>query len=87
MEHKRIQQRTFDKKFTVVNNPRDGSDQFQPFEELDRIDYQKAEKENRLWTVLDCDGKLYIKAGWHFVNRLHYVITNEPYDSLYECRW
>lgn len=87
MEHKRIQQRTFDKKFTLVVNPRDGSDQFQPLDPQDRAACGHAETENRLWTVLDCDGKTYIMAGWHFVNRLHYVITNEPYDALYECRW
>lgn len=87
MEHKRIQQRTFDKKFTLFDNPRDDEQQFEHFEPLDKIQMDIAQKENRLWTVVDCDGKLYIMAGWHFVNRLHYVITNEPYDNLYECRW
>lgn len=87
MEYKRIQQRTFDKKFTIVKNPRDGGEQFEYYEPADREMYHAAEKENRLWTVVDCDGKTYIAAGWRFVNRLHYVITNEPYDALYECRW
>ena len=25
------------------------------------------------WTVVDCDGKLYLSAGFHFVNRIGYV--------------
>ncbi len=87
MEHKRIQRRTFDKKFTLFENPQNGEQQFEHFELLDLQEMHKAHAEKRLWTVLDCDGKLYIMAGWYFVNRLHYVITNEPYDKLYECRW
>jgi hypothetical protein len=87
MEHKRIQQRTFDKKFTLVSNPRDGSHQFDWTYMVDVAFYSNAEREKRLWTVVDCDGKLYIMAGWHFVNRMYYVVTNEPYDKLYQCRW
>ena len=25
------------------------------------------------WTVVDCDGKLYLSAGFHVVNRIGYV--------------
>jgi hypothetical protein len=87
MEHKRIQQRTFHKKFSLEINQRDNSQQFEHFELLDLQAMHYAHAGKRLWTVLDCDGKLYLMAGWYFVNRLHYVITNEPYDKLYECRW
>ena len=33
------------------------------------------------WTVLDCDGKLYVSAGFHFVNRIGYIRTELPWDD------
>lgn len=36
---------------------------------------------NRIWTLLDCDGKLYVCAGWHYVNRLGYFITDIPWPN------
>ena len=32
----------------------------------------------RVWTVLDCDGKTILASGFHFVNRIGYVITENP---------
>jgi len=32
----------------------------------------------RVWTVLDCDGKTILASGFHFVNRIGYVITANP---------
>ena len=29
---------------------------------------------NKIWTVLDVDGVLYLSPGKHFVNRMYYVI-------------
>lgn len=34
-----------------------------------------------VWTYLDGDGGLYIVAGRHFVNRLGYFITENPWES------
>ena len=37
----------------------------------------------RVWTVVDSDGELYYTAGYHLVDRVHYVITKENWkDSL-----
>lgn len=36
---------------------------------------------NLIWTVLDCDGKLYVTAGIHYVNRLGYVVTKNAWDQ------
>ena len=37
---------------------------------------------NLIWTVIDGDDdELYLIAGYHLVNRLHYVITNEPWNK------
>lgn len=29
----------------------------------------------QVWTVIECDGELYIDAGYHHVNRLGYMVT------------
>lgn len=37
---------------------------------------------NRVWTLLDSDGEdLDIVAGWHFVNRLGYFVTEVGFDA------
>ncbi|AMO58288.1 hypothetical protein GZ77_21405 [Endozoicomonas montiporae] len=32
-----------------------------------------------IWTVLDCDGKLFVANGMHYVNRLYYLVSNEAF--------
>lgn len=44
---------------------------------------RKTKNEN-LWTLLDCDGKLIIASGYHFVNRLNYIVTKKPCKSEFE---
>ena len=40
------------------------------------------------WTVLDCDGKLYVAAGFHWVNRLGYLRTEIPWtETDHERDW
>lgn len=34
-----------------------------------------------IWTLLDCDGKLCITSGWHYVNRMGYIIAKVPHDA------
>lgn len=56
--------------------------------ELREVQAQFETKPNTVWTVVDCDGKLYISPGFHFVNRIAYVITTIPWvdeqrDVLY----
>ena len=46
----------------------------------DLVELQKTPPD-RIWTILDCDGKLYISPGWHYVNRLEYLITEIPYKE------
>ena len=38
------------------------------------------------WTVLDCDGKLTISAGFRFVNRLGYIRTEVEWTKADELR-
>lgn len=41
----------------------------------------------KIWTLVDCDGKFYILAGYHYVNRFGYFITEKPWDNeMYEVR-
>ena len=47
----------------------------------DRDLIQQAESERRLWTMVDCDDKLWIMAGAHRVNHLYYIITAVPYPE------
>jgi hypothetical protein len=34
-----------------------------------------------IWTEVDGDMGTYIVAGWHFVNRIHYYITENAWDD------
>ena len=43
------------------------------------------------WTVLDCDGRLYLSAGFRYINRFAYVQcgvpwsdTDQPRDYFYD---
>ena len=46
-------------------------------------DYEKVMKthKRKIWTLVDTDKDPLVVAGWHFVNRLGYFITQEPWDS------
>lgn len=35
----------------------------------------------QLWTILDCDGKLYVSPGVHIVNRLGYCVTKHGWSD------
>jgi hypothetical protein len=42
---------------------------------------QDAKTKKRVWTVVDVDGELCIIAGFHFVNRFGYIITEKEWVS------
>jgi hypothetical protein len=92
MEYKKIQYRTFNKLFTITPNHFQSKEGYEPVEMFEtygeEVDYAwEMSKQNRCWTILDCDGKLYLNAGYHYVNRLGYIITDQPFDKDYELRW
>lgn len=37
--------------------------------------------ESKVWTLLDCDGSLFVASGLHFVNRLNYILTAKPWGK------
>ena len=41
---------------------------------------QKADNKY-IWTEVDGDSGTYIVAGYHWVNRIHYYITTNPWDD------
>jgi len=43
---------------------------------------QKADNKY-IWTEVDGDSGTYIIAGYHYVNRIHYYITENPWDDEY----
>lgn len=44
------------------------------------VDLVRKIAPTHLWTLVDGDdGDLYVTAGCHFVNRLAYIITEEPW--------
>ena len=48
----------------------------------DEVDYVKSISPDRIWTYGDGDdGGGYIWNGWHFVNRIGYFISEEPWPA------
>jgi hypothetical protein len=47
----------------------------------EELDFVKAQAPNTIWTYGEEDDKVFIQAGWHFVNRLGYFITEVPFDD------
>ena len=43
---------------------------------------QKADNKY-IWTEVDGDSGTYIISGYHFVNRIHYYITENPWEDEY----
>lgn len=49
-------------------------------------EYEAVEKAHEInpktiWTEVDGDSGTYIISGWHFVNRIHYYITENPWED------
>jgi hypothetical protein len=52
-----------------------------PYDPEDKAAIDVAARENRLWTAVDGDdGQWCLISGYHYVNRLYYVICEVPYD-------
>jgi hypothetical protein len=43
-----------------------------------------AKTPKRVWTMVDGDDGMYLEAGYHLVNRIYYIITNEEWTSADE---
>jgi hypothetical protein len=47
----------------------------------EEVEYVNLQDEKFVWTEVDGDEGTYILAGWHFVNRIQYYITNRPWED------
>jgi len=46
------------------------------------LEFVRIQKDNHVWTLVDGDdGESIIVAGYHFVNRVHYIITLKPWKD------
>jgi hypothetical protein len=66
----------WDEKFRPMSNPWEPhSQQFDIDMDFSNIDV------HRIWTMVDCDGHLYVVNGKHYVNRMWYFITEERWKD------
>jgi hypothetical protein len=49
----------------------------------DEVEFVKQQDPKHIWTEVDGDSGTYIVAGWHFVNRIQYYITENPWEDEY----
>jgi hypothetical protein len=48
----------------------------------DDLDFVRSQIGKHIWTVVDGDGENpVITAGFHHVNRIHYIITIKPWED------
>lgn len=83
---KKPKKRYLSEKFTIRRNP-NGLMLDDQWEHEDVKDLPV----NQVWTVVEGDnGKLYACPGFHLVNKLHYVVTEEPWteeDENIDYKW
>ena len=85
---KQLTEEQFDDQYELVENHIDDNASFNGCmfetydEELDHV--LEMAKENRVITILDCDGYMVYATGYHLVNRIGYLITKEPITEEFE---
>ncbi|MGE0204163.1 MAG: hypothetical protein AB7E70_10545 [Hyphomicrobiaceae bacterium] len=45
------------------------------------LDFVQTQSELLVWTVIDCEGEIFIESGARFVNRLGYLIASVPREA------
>ena len=77
----------FDRKYTpnlvfTSEHFKDNSGRFETFG--DDLKTVLAQNEKYVWTCVDGDEGMYYVSGYHVVNRIYYLITNEPWQDFEE---
>lgn len=55
-------------------------------EELDFV-FDLSQKEKRVWTIIEGDDDdMYYVTGFHYLNRIGFLVTEEAYDKEYEVK-
>lgn len=90
MKKEQLSDDVFFEKYTCVENPYTEGGSFNNcmFETYGE-EYQLVVKQVGLypasvWTVIDCDGWYGIVAGYHWINRQGYLITEQEWENEYE---
>jgi hypothetical protein len=82
----RMRYATWERDFRPIKNPHREHASLNGFgfetydAELEQVLEVARTEPDRVWTVVDCDGKWYIVNGYHLVNRVVYAITEVPCD-------
>lgn len=66
--------RTFERRFAPQLSP--SSNPYWTREEV-----PKGIDPHRVWTIVDCDGTLYVTPGFRIVNRIDYVVCERPWTD------
>jgi hypothetical protein len=45
------------------------------------LEFVKTQDARKIWTLLAEDDEMWISAGWSFVNRMGYFVTEEPFPE------
>ena len=64
----------------IINTMNDGEDViFETYgEELEAVRFCLIFFPDHVWTECDGDGGMFISDGYHYVNRINYLITTKP---------
>ena len=72
----------FDERFNLVKNPFDSNVGWDGcfFETYgEELQYVRKQNSACIWTMIDGDdGRLWLVSGYHYINRINYLISNEP---------
>ncbi len=80
----------FDQRFTLIVNPFDKNAGWNGcfFETYgDELEFVRIQNPGCIWTMIDGDdGRLWLVSGYHYVNRINYLISIEqvPADVFYQ---
>ena len=66
-------------KNTVSKYPDDSLIHFETYG--DEFEFVQKADNKYIWTEVDGDEGTYILSGYHFVNRIHYYITEKPWED------
>lgn len=78
----------WDEAFTPLYTPiTEGNEEAGLFETFGKdLEFVRNQNPANIWTVVDgSDDNMYLIAGYHLVNRINYIITEQPCPPELEC--
>ena len=90
---KYLREEEFDKQFTPIKNHIDNNAGFNGYlyethgKELEHV-FELSKTTKQVWTIIESDDEnmLCYASGFHRINRLGFLITEEPYTEEIEVR-